>query len=177
MTDLEILKNVLAEIPQKELYSLLNEHGLNTEFGEALHMVLQQDDFQEMLKNRFSLKDANVPRYPDTLRLLLNRLLDRRNMKDSELYNQCNIGKDHYGQLVNGKIKRYKKKGLFFQFALILQLDYYEAVYLLNLAGHHFAPWISMRDYLVAHCLSNKIYDLGHVEALLEEHGAESLYD
>jgi hypothetical protein len=162
---------------QKDLNDLLNESGLNTAFGCALHEVLQRADYQEMLNDRFSLEDASVSPHPDTLRLLLYRLLDRRNMTDSQLYHQCDIGKDHYNQVVNGKIKRYKKKGLFFQFALILQLDYFEAVYLLNLAGHPFTPWANMRDYIIAHCLCCKIYDFDEVETLLEKYGADSLYD
>ena len=77
-------------------------------------------------------------------------------MEEAELYKRCNISKDHYYQIRDGKIKRVRNKNLFFQFALVLKLDYFETVYLLNLGGHLFNPSMSMYDYVIAHCLYRK---------------------
>ncbi len=97
-------------------------------------------------------------------------------MEEAELYKRCNISKDHYYQIRDGKIKRVRNKNLFFQFALVLKLDYFETVYLLNLGGHLFNPSMSMYDYVIAHCLYRKIYDFDKVDNLLENYGLESLW-
>lgn len=175
MKEAKLLKMVLSEMSQKELDSLLNLHGLETEMGKELHTFLRREDVDQLMKNRFSLNSSVIP-HPDTFKLAIFRFLERQGLRESSLYKQCSIEKDHYYQVRDGKIKRYKHKGLFFQFALVLRLDYYEAVYLLNLAGHHFMPWMYMRDYIIAFCLYHQKYDFDEVSDLLEKYGAESLY-
>lgn len=175
MTDRELLKSVLCGMSQQELNVLLDKHGLGTESGEALHGFLKQEDVEEAMCSRFDLQKPEVSK-PDTLKLAIYRFLDRLDMKESELYNKCNISKDHYYQIRDGKIKRSRNKNLFFQFALVLKLDYFEAVYLLNLGGHLFNPSLSMYDYVIAHCLYHKIYDFGVVEQLLEQCGLDTLW-
>ena len=174
MTEVELLKIVLSEMDQSALNNLLSTHGIETDFGRSLNEFLQREDVNEAMKSRFRLDSSAVSR-PDTLKLALIRFVNRQNMTEKDLYGKCNISNNHYYQVRDGTIKRHKNKGLFFQFALALKLSYYEAVYLLNLAGHHFTPWMSMRDYIIAHCLFNKIYDFDRVNELLEKYGAEFL--
>lgn len=175
MTDRELLKSVLCEISQSELSSLLHRQGLETKTGKALHDFLKQKDVEEAMSRRFDLEEPTVSK-PDTLKLAIYRFLKRINMEEPELYKKCNISKDHYYQIRDGKIKRARNKELFFQFALILQLDYFEAAYLLNLGGHLFNPAYSMYDYVIAHCLYQKIYDFDAVDSLLEEYGMGSIW-
>ncbi|HBA69761.1 MAG TPA: hypothetical protein DCZ40_10465 [Lachnospiraceae bacterium] len=176
MTDRELLKIVLCEMSQDELSSLLNRQGLETEQGKALHDFLRQKDVEEAMGKRFALETQAVSR-PDTLKLAIYRFLRRIDMEEPEFYKKCGISKDHYYQIRDGKIKRARNKRLFFRFVLILRLDYFEAVYLLNLGGHLFNPSLSMYDYIIAHCLYRKIYDFDAVDELLEKYGLESIWE
>jgi hypothetical protein len=177
MTDRELLKAVLCTISQHELNALLSRQGLEKEMGEALHHFLIQEDVVEAMSKQFDLdKDKMTSSKPDTLKLAIYRFLRRIGMEEAELYKRCNIGKDHYYQIRDGKIKRVRNKNLFLQFALVLKLDYFETVYLLSLGGHLFNPALSMCDYIIAHCLYQKIYDFDKVDELLEKYGLESLW-
>lgn len=165
----ELLKNLLAKLSQKDLDNLLNSEGLNSEFGEALSAFLKEPDVSDLLNNRFPLK--SVPGVTsDTLKDAISRFLNRLDMKESLLYRDF-MDKDHYYQIRDGKIKRPRSKKIFFRFAFILQLDYYETVYLLNLGGHIFSPSTSMYDYVIAHFICTKVYDFTKVNDALETFG------
>ena len=177
MNDTELLIKVLAEIDQRALDALLSGHGPDTAFGKALHAAMQHEDFQEMLRNRYSLEGADISKQPDTLRLLLYRLMERRQVNDPDIYNQCGIDKDLYHAIVSKRIKHHKNKATFYRMALYLRLDYYEAVYFMNLAGHPFVPTHSKADQVIAYCLCSQIYDFDCVEKILQSQGAGSLFD
>lgn len=169
----ELLKTLLSKLSQHELDNLLNGENIESEFGKALHSFLQEPDVGELMAKRF---DLGTPSFstPDTLKDALLRFLKRTDIKESLLYRDF-LDKDHYYQIRDGKIKRPRSKKIFFRFALILQLDYFEAVYLLNLGGHIFNPSLSMYDYVIGHCLCTKKYDIKTVNKLLEEKGLSSL--
>lgn len=165
----ELLKQLLAKLSQRELDNLLNSEGLGTEFGESLSAFLKEPDVADLMNNRFTLKSA-PDIFPDTLKDAINRFLNRLDMKESLLYRDF-MDKDHYYQIRDGKIKRPRSKKIFYRFALILKLDYYETVYLLNLGGHIFSPSSSMYDYVIAHFLCNKVYDFAKINEALEKFG------
>ncbi len=178
MTEREFIKQLLTQISPQEFDRLLNSQDVDSEFGRKLHQLLGEQDMAAAMSERFQLNQPSVAK-PDSLSQAIYRFLARAEenqikVTEADLYYDC-IDKDHYYQIRDGKIKRSKKKKIFFRIAILLRLDYFETAYLLNLGGHIFSPCFSLEDYIIAHCLCTGQYDINEVNRLLTENNLDSL--
>ena len=106
-----------------------------------------------------------------TTRLL--RLIDERGLKDSTVYKQSNISRQHFSKIQCNREYNPKKKTVL-AFAVGLHLSEDETIDLLKSAGYAFSD-SSKRDWIVRYCLENKIYNINQVNTLLFEYDQEQL--
>ena len=106
-----------------------------------------------------------------TTRLL--RLIDERGLKDSTVYKQSNISRQHFSKIQCNRDYNPKKKTAL-AFAVGLHLSEDETIDLLKSAGYAFSDG-SKRDWIVRYCLEQKIYNINQVNTLLFEYDQEQL--
>ena len=106
-----------------------------------------------------------------TTRLL--RLIDERGLKDSTVYKQSNISRQHFSKIQCNRDYNPKKKTVL-AFAVGLHLSEDETIDLLKSAGYAFSDG-SKRDWIVRYCLEHKIYNINQVNTLLFEYDQEQL--
>ena len=106
-----------------------------------------------------------------TTRLL--RLIDERGLKDSTVYKQSNISRQHFSKIQCNRDYNPKKKTVL-AFAVGLHLSENETIDLLKSAGYAFSDG-SKRDWIVRYCLEHKIYNINQVNTLLFEYDQEQL--
>lgn len=106
-----------------------------------------------------------------TTRLL--RLIDERGLKDSTVYKQANISRQHFSKIQCNRDYNPKKKTVL-AFAVGLHLSEDETIDLLQSAGYAFSDG-SKRDWIVRYCLEHKIYNINQVNTLLFEYDQEQL--
>ena len=106
-----------------------------------------------------------------TTRLL--RLIDERGLKDSTVYKQSNISRQHFSKIQCNRDYNPKQKTVL-AFAVGLHLSEDETIDLLQSAGYAFSDG-SKRDWIVRYCLEHKIYNINQVNTLLFEYDQEQL--
>ena len=106
-----------------------------------------------------------------TTRLL--RLIDERGLKDSTVYKQSNISRQHFSKIQCNRDYNPKKKTVL-AFAVGLHLSEDETIDLLKSAGYAFSDG-SKRDWIVWYCLEHKIYNINQVNTLLFQWDQELL--
>ena len=106
-----------------------------------------------------------------TTRLL--RLIDERGLKDSTVYKQSNISRQHFSKIQCNRDYNPKKKTVL-AFAVGLHLSEDETIGLLKSAGYAFSDG-SKRDWIVRYCLEQKIYNINQVNTLLFQWNQEQL--
>ena len=103
----------------------------------------------------------------------LLRLIDERGLKDSTVYKQSNISRQHFSKIQCNRDYNPKKKTVL-AFAVGLHLSEDETIDLLKSAGYAFSDG-SKRDWIERYCLEHKIYNINQVNTLLFEHDQEQL--
>ena len=106
-----------------------------------------------------------------TTRLL--RLNDERGLKDSTVYKQSNISRQHFSKIQCNRDYNPKKKTVL-AFAVGLHLSEDETIDLLKSAGYAFSDG-SKQDWIVRYCLEHKIYNINQVNTLLFQWDQEQL--
>ena len=113
--------------------------------------------------------DDLLARMEETFSQRLLRMIDERDLKDSEVYTKANVDRRHFSKI--RKDVNYtpnKKTVLAFTIALELSLD--EAKDLLASAGYALSRSSKM-DIIVAYFLQNKIYDMFEINDVLYAYG------
>lgn len=103
----------------------------------------------------------------------LMRLIDERGLKDSTVYKQANITRQHFSRIRSNPDYNPSKKTVL-AFAVSLRLSEDETIDLLRSAGYAFSDG-SKRDWIVRYCLEHRIYNINQVNALLFEYDQEQL--
>ena len=95
-------------------------------------------------------------------------LIDRRGLKDSEVYNRANIDRRLFSKIRNdARYTPSKKTALALAIALELSLE--ETEDLLMKAGYALSN-CNKRDWIVAYFIENQLYDLYEINLVLAEH-------
>ena len=114
----------------------------------------------------------------------LDELMQRRGIKDSDLYNAIGISQPLWSNIKNRGLKDYgkkirnahTKKENVLKMAIVLRADYYELYDLMCYGGFSFSPTVNPTDHVVAACIRAGIYDPYKIDNYLVEAGEEALF-
>ena len=91
----------------------------------------------------------------------LQQLINKKGMKNSEVYATANITKQYFSKLINGKVNPSKEKVIALAIGLHLNMD--ETKDILKIAGYAFSPF-SQTDTVVKYFINNKDYNVIKLE-------------
>ncbi len=123
-------------------------------------------------KESQSLDDALKEMYTDTFEKHLQQLINKKGLKNSEIYAAANISKQYFSKLLKGQVKPSKEKVLSLAVGLRLNLD--ETVDFLRLAGYAFSP-ISQTDVVVKYFIIHEDYNVMKIDITLFDYGLDPL--
>ena len=105
----------------------------------------------------------------ETFSQRLLRLIDEREMTDSEAYNKAYVDRRHFSK-IRKDVNYTPNKKTVLAFAIALELSIDEAKDLLNSAGFALSR-SSKTDIIVAYFLQNKIYDMFEIKDIVDAYG------
>lgn len=98
----------------------------------------------------------------------LQQLINKKGMKNSEVYAAANISKQYFSKLLNGKVKPSKGKVLSLAIGLRLNID--ETVDFLQVAGYALSP-VSQTDVVVEYFIQHQDYNVMKIDIVLFDYG------
>ena len=110
--------------------------------------------------------------YTDTFARHMQQLINKKGLKNSEVYAAANISKQYFSKLLKGQVKPSKEKVLALAVGLQLNLD--ETVDFLQLAGYALSP-ISQTDAVVEYFIENQDYNVMKIDIVLFDYGLDPL--
>jgi transcriptional regulator with XRE-family HTH domain len=119
-----------------------------------------------------SLDDTLKEMYTDSFEKHLQQLINKKGLKNSEVYAAANISKQYFSKLIKGQVKPSKEKVL--ALAVGLQLNMDEAIDFLRLAGYAFSP-VSQTDVIVEYFIMHRDYNVMKIDIVLFDYGLDSL--
>lgn len=136
-------------------------------FGEAMEEAAAPEWYSEIK----SLKDIQNTEII-TFGQYLQQLINKKGMKNADVYNKANIDKRYFSKIINDKIKPSKEKLLAICIGLRLNLD--EMNDFLNMAGFAISRCNKV-DLVVEYHIVNGIYNIFDVEIALFNMGLPAL--
>lgn len=105
---------------------------------------------------------------------MLLRLIDERNLTDSEVYHRAHLDRRFFSKLRSDRLYKPKKKNVI-ALALALHLDNPTSKKLIKKAGYILTS-SSKFDLVIRYCIEHQIYDLIQVNQLLYDAVNDSLF-
>lgn len=102
----------------------------------------------------------------------LQQMINKKGMKNSEVYTAANLTKQYFSKLLNGKVTPSKTKILSLAVALHLNMD--ETIDFLRMSGYAFSPF-SQVDKVFEYFIRNKDYDIFKIDIVLFDYGLPTL--
>ncbi len=134
-------------------------HEENTAYMVATSPLCQQSDFY-------------MPEEEGSFGEYLQQLINKKGMKNSEVYAAANLTKQYFSKLIKGKVTPSKTKILSLAIALHLNMD--ETIDFLRMSGYAFSPF-SKVDKIFEYFISKKIYDIYQIDIVLFDYGLPTL--
>ncbi len=123
-------------------------------------------------KKSESLEDALKEIYTDSFEKHLQQLINKKGLKNSEVYATANISKQYFSKLLKGQVKPSKEKMLALAVGLRLNLD--ETIDFLRMAGYALSP-ISQTDKIVEYFIEHEDYNVLKIDIVLFDYGLDPL--
>lgn len=123
-------------------------------------------------KKTESLEDALKKIYTDSFEKHLQQLINKKGLKNSEVYATANISKQYFSKLLKGQVKPSKEKMLALAVGLHLNLD--ETIDFLRIAGYALSP-ISQTDKIVEYFIEHEDYNVLKIDIVLFDYGLDPL--
>ena len=127
---------------------------------------------KEAQKKSGSLEDALKSIYTDSFEKHLQQLINKKGLKNSQVYTDANISKQYFSKLLKGQVKPSKGKVLALAVGLHLNID--EAVDFLRIAGYALSP-ISQTDAVVEYFIEHEDYNVMKIDIVLFDYGLDPL--
>lgn len=150
--------------------------------SERLHLLLKEETYDVLdnacTKDTFSAKQPgsleaalkNI--YKESFEKHLQQLINKKGLKNSEVYAAANISKQYFSKLLKGQVKPSKDKMLALAVGLRLNMD--EVVDFLRIAGYALSP-ISQTDTVVEYFIRKQEYNVLKINIVLFDYGLEPL--
>ena len=169
----EALEAEYKEDRNIERYALPNERFhllLKEETYDVLDNACTKDSFSA--KQPGSLEAALKNIYKESFEKHLQQLINKKGLKNSEVYAAANISKQYFSKLLKGQVKPSKDKMLALAVGLRLNMD--EVVDFLRIAGYALSP-ISQTDTVVEYFIRKQEYNVLKINIVLFDYGLEPL--
>ena len=150
--------------------------------SERLHLLLKEETYDVLdnacTKDSFSAKQPgsleaalkNI--YKESFEKHLQQLINKKGLRNSEVYAAANISKQYFSKLLKGQVKPSKDKMLALAVGLRLNMD--EVVDFLRIAGYALSP-ISQTDTVVEYFIRKQEYNVLKINIVLFDYGLEPL--
>ena len=119
-----------------------------------------------------SLEDALKEIYTDSFEKHLQQLINKKGLKNSQVYSAANISKQYFSKLLKGQVTPSKAKLLALAVGLRLNLD--ETIDFLRIAGYALSP-ISQSDKVVEYFIEHEDYNVMKIDIVLFDYGLDPL--
>ena len=176
-------KDLESEASKKEKTSLKKK--FSRKVGSALSEV-SADRVAEALPKESSLDDmigGALPKngslddvikgiYKDSFEKHLQKMINKKGLRNSEVYAAANISKQYFSKLLKGQVKPSKEKVLALAVGLRLNMD--ETIDFLKLAGYALSP-ISQTDAVVEYFIEHEDYNVLKIDIVLFDYGLDPL--
>jgi len=169
----EVLETEYKKDRNIERYALPNER---------FHLLLKEETYDvpdnTCTKETFSaepsgsLEAALKNIYKESFEKHLQQLINKKGLKNSEVYAAANISKQYFSKLLKGQVKPSKDKMLALAVGLRLNTD--EVVDFLRIAGYALSP-ISQTDTVVEYFIRKQEYNVLKINIVLFDYGLEPL--
>lgn len=110
--------------------------------------------------------------YKESLAKHITQLINKKGLKNSEVYATANISKQYFSKLLKDQVKPSKNKILALAVGLHLNLD--ETIDFLQLAGYALSP-ISQTDIVVEYFIEHEDYNVIKIDIVLFDYGLDPL--
>lgn len=163
------LSNVAKQ--SRDIYSAIKKRWDNPVAYSLLQGYLDAVDFNTLIKTPSNIDcylevgDPPGKKFND----LLWDFLIKSGLKESQVYNSCNMGRDTFSSIINQKNSGVTKKSVI-QLCFGLQLSYEDSLKLLGTAGFTLSDG-EVFDYVIACYLQSKHYDIHDVNITLHKKG------
>ncbi len=121
---------------------------------------------------KYSLDDIIKQIYKESFGKYLQRLINKKGLKNSDVYSAANISKQYFSKLLKDQVKPSKEKMLALAVGLRLNLD--ETKDFLQFAGYALSP-ISQTDQIVEYFIEKKEYNVMEIDVVLFDYGLDPL--
>ncbi len=148
------------------------EDALAAEYGMADWIRPDSMKFTQPKKKADSLEDALKEIYTDSFEKHLQQLINKKGLRNSEVYAAANISKQYFSKLLKGLVKPSKEKMLALAVGLRLNLD--ETADFLRIAGYAISP-ISQTDRIVEYFIEHEDYNVLKIDIVLFDYGLDPL--
>ena len=142
------------------------------EIPESVKSLNSQQMPGEPKAGEESLDDVLKGIYTESFGKHLQKLINKKGLKNSEVYAAANISKQYFSKLLNGKVNPSKEKMLALAVGLRLNLD--ETIDFLRIAGYAFSP-ISQTDEVVKYFITHEDYNVIKIDIVLFDYGLAPL--
>ena len=169
----EVLETEYKKDRNIERYALPNER---------FHLLLKEETYDvpdnTCTKETFSaepsgsLEAALKNIYKESFEKHLQQLINKKGLKNSEVYAAANISKQYFSKLLKGQVKPSKDKMLALAVGLRLNMD--ETADFLRIAGYALSP-ISQTDTVVEYFIRKQEYNVLKINIVLFDYGLEPL--
>ena len=169
----EVLEAEYKEDRNIECYALPNERFhllLKEETYDVPDGACTKDTFSA--KQPGSLETALKNIYKESFEKHLQQLINKKGLRNSEVYAAANISKQYFSKLLKGQVKPSKEKMLALAVGLRLNMD--EVVDFLRIAGYALSP-ISQTDTVVEYFIRKQEYNVLKINIVLFDYGLEPL--
>ena len=169
----EVLETEYKKDRNIERYALPNER---------FHLLLKEETYDvpdnTCTKETFSaepsgsLEAALKNIYKESFEKHLQQLINKKGLKNSEVYAAANISKQYFSKLLKGQVKPSKDKMLALAVGLRLNMD--ETADFLRIGGYALSP-ISQTDTVVEYFIRRQEYNVLKINIVLFDYGLEPL--
>ena len=154
---------------REERPNVIESTQVDADFYEADEFI----EYAEMaVSKESSLEDELKDIYTDSFAKHLQQMINKKGLKNSEVYAAANISKQYFSKLIKGQVNPSKEKVLALAVGLRLNLD--EAVDFLRLAGYALSP-ISQTDKVVEYFIRKEEYSVLKIDIVLFDYGLDPL--
>ena len=151
---LETNKEVDGLIEDDEVFEMSMEPAAEYSMSQSIDLSDMSGKLEDILKSR-----------GETFQQMLFRIIDRKHLKDSDVYHKANISRKLFSKIrSNEYYTPSKKTALAFAIALELNLD--ETLDLIGSAGYTLSD-ASVFDLIIKYCIIHKIYDIFEINNYL----------